>query len=67
MQTQKIHTTNQMHPNMIPSVYLTSNPGYDPAALLWADLQRWLVHTEDPTSRPRPPQTTQTHTHADES
>lgn len=43
-------------------LYLTSTPGCDPAVLLWADPQLWLVRTEDPMSRPRPPQTTQTNT-----
>lgn len=44
----------------IQCVNLTSNLGCDAAALRWADPRRWLVHTGDPRSRPRPPQTTQT-------
>ena len=49
--------------NMITGLCLTSNPGCDPAGWRWADPRRWLVHTRDPTSRPRRPQTAHTHTH----
>lgn len=43
------------------SLCLTSSPGCGAAVLLRVDPQLWPVHTGDPTSRPHPPQTVETH------